>query len=298
MMFGVGLHFSIKDLMEVKAIAIPGAVLQIALGTLAGYGHARAFGWSAEAGIMLGLVGEHRLHRGADQEPDRRGALPDHGRARRHRMAHRRGPRHHRDPGHFAGCFRSGEVSGAQLASEIGIALVKTAAFVAIMLVVGVAPAAVAAAPHRPLQLARAVPAGRGGHRPRHGHRRVGAVRRVGGAGRIPSGRGGGRLQALASRGGRGHPVPGPVLDHLLCLGGHDGEPCDAGKPPRGARVPGGPHHGRQMAHQHGAGALRCRPGRAPRSPWPPGLSQIGEFSFIIGQTGLSLASCPPSSTA
>ena len=55
MMFSTGLHFSLKDLNEVKGIAVPGAVLQIALGTLAGYGLARAFGWSAEAGVMLGL---------------------------------------------------------------------------------------------------------------------------------------------------------------------------------------------------------------------------------------------------
>lgn len=55
MMFSTGLHFSLKDLNEVKAIAVPGAVLQIALGTLAGYALARAFGWSVEAGVMLGL---------------------------------------------------------------------------------------------------------------------------------------------------------------------------------------------------------------------------------------------------
>ena len=55
MMFSTGLHFSLKDLNEVKGIVVPGAVLQIALGTLAGFGLARAFGWSAEAGVMLGL---------------------------------------------------------------------------------------------------------------------------------------------------------------------------------------------------------------------------------------------------
>lgn len=55
MMFSTGLHFSLKDLNEVKGIAVPGAVLQFALGTLAGFGLARAFGWSAEAGVMLGL---------------------------------------------------------------------------------------------------------------------------------------------------------------------------------------------------------------------------------------------------
>ena len=55
MMFGTGLHFSLKDLSEVKGIAIPGAVLQILLGTAAGFGLSQAFGWSPEAGVMLGL---------------------------------------------------------------------------------------------------------------------------------------------------------------------------------------------------------------------------------------------------
>jgi CPA2 family monovalent cation:H+ antiporter-2 len=37
MMFGVGLHFSLKDLWNVRTIAIPGALLQMALGTLFGF---------------------------------------------------------------------------------------------------------------------------------------------------------------------------------------------------------------------------------------------------------------------
>lgn len=55
MMFGTGLHFSLKDLNEVKGIALPGAILQIALGTAAGYALSRALGWSPQAGVMLGL---------------------------------------------------------------------------------------------------------------------------------------------------------------------------------------------------------------------------------------------------
>lgn len=55
MMFGTGLHFSIQDLLEVKGIAVPGAILQITLGTIAGYALAQAFGWTPEAGVMLGL---------------------------------------------------------------------------------------------------------------------------------------------------------------------------------------------------------------------------------------------------
>lgn len=56
LMFGVGLHFSLKDLMSVKAIAIPGAVVQIAIATAMGMGMAWAMGWSSGAGFMFGLA--------------------------------------------------------------------------------------------------------------------------------------------------------------------------------------------------------------------------------------------------
>ena len=55
LMFGVGLHFSLKDLMSVKAIALPGAVVQIAVATALGWGLARLLGWSNGAGIVFGL---------------------------------------------------------------------------------------------------------------------------------------------------------------------------------------------------------------------------------------------------
>ncbi|NDJ58610.1 Kef family K(+) transporter [Enterobacteriaceae bacterium 4M9] len=55
LMFGVGLHFSLKDLMAVKTIAIPGAILQIAVATLLGMGLAAALGWSMMTGIVFGL---------------------------------------------------------------------------------------------------------------------------------------------------------------------------------------------------------------------------------------------------
>jgi monovalent cation:H+ antiporter-2, CPA2 family len=44
LMFGVGLHFSLKDLLSVKNIAIPGAVVQIAVATLLGIGLGEATG--------------------------------------------------------------------------------------------------------------------------------------------------------------------------------------------------------------------------------------------------------------
>src|SRR5512144_59460 len=46
LMFGVGLHFSIQDLLAVKRIALPGAILQITVATLLGMGVAKLWGWS------------------------------------------------------------------------------------------------------------------------------------------------------------------------------------------------------------------------------------------------------------
>ncbi|PXW66629.1 YbaL family putative K(+) efflux transporter [Methylobacterium sp. B4] len=56
LMFGVGLHFSIADLMAVRTIALPGAIVQIAVATIMGAGLAWAFGWSAGAGLVFGLA--------------------------------------------------------------------------------------------------------------------------------------------------------------------------------------------------------------------------------------------------
>jgi CPA2 family monovalent cation:H+ antiporter-2 len=56
LMFGVGLHFSLDDLLEVKGIALPGAVLQIAVATLLGMGLAHWWGWGLGAGLVFGLA--------------------------------------------------------------------------------------------------------------------------------------------------------------------------------------------------------------------------------------------------
>ena len=56
LMFGVGLHFSLRDLMQVRAIAVPGAIVQIAVATCLGWGLARWLGWSHGAGLMFGLA--------------------------------------------------------------------------------------------------------------------------------------------------------------------------------------------------------------------------------------------------
>jgi CPA2 family monovalent cation:H+ antiporter-2 len=55
LMFGVGLHFSLKDLMEVKAIAIPGAVAQIAVATFLGWAMSAALGWPTLHGVVFGF---------------------------------------------------------------------------------------------------------------------------------------------------------------------------------------------------------------------------------------------------
>src|SRR6186713_1078509 len=55
LMFGVGLHFSIKDLMSVRYIALPGAIAQIATATAIGAGMAHLLGWSLGAGLVFGL---------------------------------------------------------------------------------------------------------------------------------------------------------------------------------------------------------------------------------------------------
>ena len=56
LMFGVGLHFSLKDLMSVRAIALPGAVVQIIVASLMGLGLALLMGWSIGAGLVFGLA--------------------------------------------------------------------------------------------------------------------------------------------------------------------------------------------------------------------------------------------------
>jgi len=56
LMFGVGLHFSLKDLLSVRAIAVPGAIVQIAFATALGAGLAWMLGWSLGAGLVFGLA--------------------------------------------------------------------------------------------------------------------------------------------------------------------------------------------------------------------------------------------------
>jgi CPA2 family monovalent cation:H+ antiporter-2 len=55
LMFGVGLHFSLDDLMSVRRIALPGAVLQMGLATVLGTALCLSWGWSMTEGFVFGL---------------------------------------------------------------------------------------------------------------------------------------------------------------------------------------------------------------------------------------------------
>ena len=55
LMFGVGLHFSFADLLSVRRIALPGAIVQIAVATLMGMGFATWWGWDWMCSMIFGL---------------------------------------------------------------------------------------------------------------------------------------------------------------------------------------------------------------------------------------------------
>jgi monovalent cation:H+ antiporter-2, CPA2 family len=56
LMFGVGLHFSLDDLLAVRRIALPGAVVQITVATALGMAVSATWGWSLAAGLVFGLA--------------------------------------------------------------------------------------------------------------------------------------------------------------------------------------------------------------------------------------------------
>ena len=55
LMFGVGLHFSLSDLLRVKTVALPGAIIQMAIATAIGMGMAHWWGWNWGEAFILGL---------------------------------------------------------------------------------------------------------------------------------------------------------------------------------------------------------------------------------------------------
>src|SRR6185436_3567459 len=56
LMFGVGLHFSLGDLMAVRRIAVPGAIVQILVATALGATTASLWGWDLGAALVFGLA--------------------------------------------------------------------------------------------------------------------------------------------------------------------------------------------------------------------------------------------------
>src|SRR4051794_23324026 len=56
LMFGVGLHFHVADLLKVRNVAVPGAVGQSVIATLLGVGVAAAWGWPVKSGLVLGMA--------------------------------------------------------------------------------------------------------------------------------------------------------------------------------------------------------------------------------------------------
>jgi CPA2 family monovalent cation:H+ antiporter-2 len=56
LMFGVGLHFSLKDLLSVRGIAVPGAIVQIGFATLLGWGMGTWMGWPLGGSLVFGLA--------------------------------------------------------------------------------------------------------------------------------------------------------------------------------------------------------------------------------------------------
>jgi len=55
LMFGVGLHFSPRELADARGVAVPGAIMQMTCATLLGWGLARLMGWGDAAGIIFGF---------------------------------------------------------------------------------------------------------------------------------------------------------------------------------------------------------------------------------------------------
>ncbi|TDH61524.1 hypothetical protein E2C06_16340 [Dankookia rubra] len=55
LMFGVGLHFSPQDLVQVRGVAVPGALAGVTVVTLLGWGLARLLGWTNGQGLVFGI---------------------------------------------------------------------------------------------------------------------------------------------------------------------------------------------------------------------------------------------------
>ncbi len=103
LMFGVGLHFSASDLLAVRGVVLPGALGQIVLATLLGAGLCWMWGWDLGHGIVLGLCVSVASTVVLLKALEERNLVEIGARARRDRMADRRGPCHGPGAGAAAG---------------------------------------------------------------------------------------------------------------------------------------------------------------------------------------------------
>ena len=144
LMFGVGLHFTIKDLLVVRPIALPGAVVQIAAATAIGTALAQLWGWSLSAGLVFALALSVALLRALAE----RGALDsDNGRIAVGWLIVEDlamvltlvllPPLTASLAGDAAGPEATSEVPWQQLALSLAVTLVKVVVFVALVLVIG-----------------------------------------------------------------------------------------------------------------------------------------------------------------
>ena len=140
LMFGVGLHFSPQELADARGVALPGAIGQMLVATLLGWGMARLLGWGDGAGLIFGLslsVASTVVLLRALQE-----------------RGEERSPVGHIAVGWLvvedlamvlalvlapiaAGLLDGAAAPGLGLLNSVGVTLAKVAAFVALMLVVG-----------------------------------------------------------------------------------------------------------------------------------------------------------------
>lgn len=147
LMFGVGLHFSLKDLLSVRKIAIPGAVVQITFATGLGVILATTLGWPLDAGIVFGLalsVASTVVLLRALQE--RRIVQTERGRIAvgwlivediAMILALVLLPAWTQIKGEMAAAGAFGPDQMVQIASALGLTVAKVGAFVAVMLIVG-----------------------------------------------------------------------------------------------------------------------------------------------------------------
>ena len=144
LMFGVGIHFSLRDLAAVRAIAIPGALIQIVVATLLGLMLGVALGWGIGGGLVLGLALSVASTVVLLRAITDRGELDTLAGPDRDRLADRRGPR--RRSSSSSCCRRSRRSSAGPRTARtdslgtlgnIALALGKAALFVVVMVVAG-----------------------------------------------------------------------------------------------------------------------------------------------------------------